>query len=109
MSLMNSLKASLELKNLVLILILFIQLVLDHHGVGLMDGSQVVNPDVSYLTQQPAEVLQLVRLGQSSEDVACEVITSWTSTFLPSISVIELCHDVRIQLLHEMQSTICRS
>ena len=92
---MDTLKASLELKHLVLILIVRIQLILDHHGVSLMDALQEGYPEVTILTQQPAELLQLVRLGHRSEDVTGEVMTSRTSTLLVSIPGVKLRHDLR--------------
>ena len=106
---MDTLKASLELKHLVLILVVRIQLILDHHGVSLMDALQEGYPEVTILTQQPAEILQLVRLGHGSEDLASKVLTSWTSTLLVAKSVIEFCHDFWIQFLHGMESVISRT
>ena len=79
---MDTLKASLELKHLVLIVVVCIQLILDHHGVSLMDALQEGYPEVSILTQHPAQLLQLVRLGHGSENLASKVMTSWTSPFL---------------------------
>ena len=107
--LMDSLKASLELKHFLLILVVWIQLVLDHNGVSLMDALQEGYPEVTILTQQPAEILQLVRLGHGSEDLASKVLTSWTSTLLVAKSVIEFCHDFWIQFLHGMESVISRT
>ena len=95
MRLVECLKCSLELKDLLLILVATVQLVLYHHGVGLVDGSQVVNPEVSILPQHHAEVCQLVRLGHGPDDLACEVMTSRTSTLLVSIPGVKLCHDLR--------------